>query len=66
MGNEIVLSGDTIRILRILRGFSQRQLGLATGLKPWRVFKLENELCVPRVEEMNKIIEVLYHTIGGQ
>ena len=53
------LSGENIRVLRIWRNWSQRELGVATGLTPWRIFKLEKGLCAPRAEEMNKIFEAL-------
>ena len=53
------LSLGNIRVLRIWRGWSQRELAVATGLTPWRIFKLEKSLCAPRAEEMNKIFEAL-------
>ena len=67
MSKSTVLGGETIRILRILRGWSQRELGAATGITPWRIFKLEKGICVPRVEEVQKIFEILgkKHTRKG-
>ena len=59
MSKSNELNGENIRVLRIWQGWSQRELAVATGLTPWRIFKLEKGLCRPRTEEIHKIFEAL-------
>ena len=50
---------DSMRILRILRGWSQGQLADYTKLTPSRIFKLEHGRCRPRVGEIELILNAL-------
>ena len=59
MEKSTELGVQNIRVLRTWRGWSQRELAVATGLTPWRIFKLEKGLCHPRAEEIEKIFEAL-------
>jgi hypothetical protein len=57
------IDGDAIRIGRTFRHMSQRQLGQATGLPVWRIWKLENNVCRPSQDEIAVILEAL--STGG-
>ena len=59
MSKSNELNGENIRVLRIWQGWSQRELAVATGLTPWRIFKLEKGPCRPRAAEIQKIFEAL-------
>ena len=54
-----VLDGKSITIGRALRGWSQRELAQIAGLKPHRVWKLENNVSSPRPVELAKILRAL-------
>ncbi len=52
-------AGGLIRLGRAYRRLSQRQLGEATGIPPFRIFRLEHGLTRPRPGELAKIAEAL-------
>lgn len=53
------LSGESIRLGRTLKGWSQRTLGEKAGLKKWRVWALENEVYAARPDELARILKAL-------
>ena len=53
------LDPKTIKFGRNIRGWSQRQLGEATGLRPWRIWAIENGVYEPRVDELARILKAL-------
>jgi transcriptional regulator with XRE-family HTH domain len=53
------LDGRTIKIGRTLKGLSQRELGEMCGMRPWRIWALENRVYEPRPDEVIKIWKVL-------
>lgn len=55
----VELDGKTIKLWRMLRGWSQRQLGEATGLKSWRIWAIENAVYEPRDDELARILKAL-------
>ena len=59
MQGQIDIDGRTIRVLRVFRGWSQRELGQVTGIKPWRLWRLEQGLCAPRSDEITRIVGAL-------
>jgi len=56
---EDLLDGPTIRKWRTLYGWTQRGLALRTGLSSQRIWKFENNVEKPRVEEMAAIVRAL-------
>lgn len=60
---ELVLGVNTIRIVRIIRGWSQRELAEASGIPAWRVWRLEQGISPPRPDEIQKIWTAL--STGG-
>lgn len=53
------LTGETIRLVRRLKGLSQHQLALCAGLTRQRVWRIENRHCTPRPDELAKLWGVL-------
>jgi ribosome-binding protein aMBF1 (putative translation factor) len=62
----VELDGRAIKIGRVVKGWTQRQLGAATGLKPWRIWALENNVYTPRTEEWSKIWHALSSGPSGE
>jgi transcriptional regulator with XRE-family HTH domain len=54
-----VLTGETIRVARLVRGLSQRKLGQACGLALWQVWQIENGVRKARPEELIRLWNVL-------
>ncbi len=52
-------SKSTLRLLRVLSGKTQVQVGNATGITPARLSLLENALADPRRDEMERIAKAL-------
>lgn len=55
----IKVTGETIRVMRIVRGFSQRELGQRAGIAPHKVFRIEHAVDAPTEEELGKLMGVL-------
>ena len=53
------LCGRAIQIGRALKGWSQRELGERAGIKPWRVWSIENDVLPARPNELAKILKAL-------
>ena len=53
------LNGQAIKIARAMRGWSQRELGEKSGLKPWRIWSMENNVFPPRPNELASILKAL-------
>ena len=47
MKAELAMDSRTIRTLRVFNRYSQRELAEASGLKPWRIWRLEQGLSGP-------------------
>lgn len=43
MQGPLKVNGDSIRVLRVVRGLSRRQLGDKANIKPHRVFQIEHK-----------------------
>ncbi len=50
---------STIRILRTLRGWTQRTLAEESGVPPWRIWQLEQGLVQPKPEEARRLWNAL-------
>ena len=59
MKTDIALDGNGIRVLRVFHGYSQRELAEASGLKPWRIWRLEQGVSEPRPDEVVRIVGAL-------
>ena len=59
MKAELAMDGRTIRTLRVFNGYSQRELAEASGLKPWRIWRLEQGFSEPRPDEAVRILNAL-------
>lgn len=51
-GINPITSIQTIRVARAVRGWSQRRLAEASGLRPWRLWRLEAGYSDPTREEL--------------
>ena len=53
--------GDAIRLARVFRGYSQRQLGALTDppIHPARIFKIERGLTRIRPHELQALVDAL-------
>ena len=56
---EDLLDGPTIRKWRTLYGWTQRGLAARTGLSSQRIWKFENGVDKPRVDELVAIVRAL-------
>lgn len=61
----VEVNGNAIRIMRIVKGLSQRELGQLAGLAPHKVFRIEHALDAPTDEEVAKLLGAL-STEGGK
>ena len=57
--NPIKVDGNVIRVLRVVRGLSQRELGQRAGIAPHKVFRIEHVLDTPTEEELSKLMGAL-------
>jgi hypothetical protein len=48
-------SGEAVRIARAVRGWTQRELGVASGLPMWMIWQVENDVREVKAEEWAKI-----------
>ena len=48
-------NGESIRIARRVRGWSQRHLSEVSGIPQWRIWKFENRLLAPDDEEAARV-----------
>jgi len=60
----MVITGSTLKRLRLEAGLTQRQLAKLVGVSQAHIAKIENEKVDPRLSTVNKILEVL--TSGGK
>ncbi len=51
--------GNSIRVMRVVRGLSMRQLGTLADIAPHRLFKIEHELIAPTGEELARLMGCL-------
>ena len=59
MKAELAMDGRTIRTLRVFHGYSQRELAEASGLKPWRIWRLEQGLSGPEPKQLARVVTAL-------
>ena len=59
MKTDLALDGNGIRVLRVFHGYSQRKLAQASGMKPWRIWRLEQGFSEPRPDELIAIVTAL-------
>jgi len=66
MGNDTAPT-NIIRVWRVLRGWSQRELAQAACLSPWRLWRIEAGISVPRPDEVHRLLAVLssQHPLRG-
>lgn len=50
---------STIRLLRAVRGLSQRELSAQSGIAPHRLWRLENHVSSPTRDELIRMLNVL-------
>ena len=50
-----VMDMKSIRVVRAVRGWSQRELAQAAGLSTWRVWRIEKGVVEPSNEEMGRL-----------
>lgn len=55
----IVITGRAIKIARAMVDMSQRQLALPAGMRPHRIWEIENGVGTPRPDELAAILGVL-------
>ena len=53
------LKGESVKILRTLKGWSQPELGRRAGLDMWRIWSIENDVYPPIPKELGKILHAL-------
>ena len=53
------VDGNSIRVMRVVRGLSQRRLGKLVAIQPWRIFRIEHELVQPREDELARLLGAL-------
>lgn len=53
------VDGNSIRVMRIVRGLSQRRLGELADVKPWRIFQIEHGVVAPREREIARLLGAL-------
>lgn len=53
------VTGNSIRVMRVVRGFSQRRLGEKAGVKPWRLFQIEHHVVEPTEAEVARLLGAL-------
>jgi len=61
---EMVVTGHTIKKLRLKAGFTQRQLAELVGISQAHIAKIEKERVDPRLSTINKILQVLTEGAG--
>lgn len=50
---------DSLRVVRVMKKLSQRELAQAAGITPARLWKLENGVAQPKEDELFKLLGVL-------
>lgn len=55
----LAAGGNTIKVLRTLKGLSQKGLAEATEIPPWRIWRLEQGVSPPRPEEIQRLWSAL-------
>lgn len=50
------VDGNSIRVVRVLRGLSRRKLGERAGIKPWRIFQIEHSVVKPTEMEVSTLM----------
>lgn len=53
------IDGNSLRVMRIVRGLSQRRLAELSDVKPWRIFRIEHHLSEPREVELARLFGAL-------
>lgn len=53
------VSMDSLRVVRVMKKLSQRELAQAAGITPARLWKLENGVAQPKEDELFKLLGVL-------
>jgi transcriptional regulator with XRE-family HTH domain len=51
--------GDNLRVLRVMRRLSQKELGKRVGLPQSRIWQYENNYVAPPDDELAKIVKAL-------
>jgi hypothetical protein len=59
INGPLKITGNSIQVMRVVRGLSRRRLGELSGVKPWRIFQLEHHLVEPREAEVAKLLGAL-------
>lgn len=53
------VSGNSIQVMRVVKGLSRRRLGELSDVKPWRIFQIEHHLSEPRENEVASLLGAL-------
>ena len=59
INGPLKVTGNSIQVMRVVRGLSRRRLGELSDIKPWRIFQIEHHLSEPRESEVARLLGVL-------
>lgn len=59
MTTPLEIDGNSVLVMRVIRGLSQRRSGRLAGVNPWRIFQIEHRLIELRENEVVRLLGVL-------